>query len=390
MFRLIILREGGKEMDYFEYYYKPKRPSLLIIIIVALLSSFLGGIIALAFFSPQQTLPPREGDLIPPPQDSNRDFKWEIKDYQRTPVVEAVQRVSPAVVGISNYVNQRDIFRGTTQLVKRGVGSGVIIDPSGYIVTNYHVIERGEVIIVTLDNGEELEAEVIGSDPGTDLAVLKVNRSGLPSAEFGDSDRLVVGEVAIAIGNPTGLELQQSVAVGVISATDRSLEVYEWVFSLIQTDAAINPGNSGGPLVNAIGQVIGINSVKISNAEGLGFAIPSNIVRNVVNEIVRYGEVRRPMIGIMINEISPIIARQYNLATDHGLYIVEVAPNSPAQAGGLRNNDIITHADGKKITSLRDFRMVMANKKIGDKVEIKVIRGEETLTLTVILAEYGY
>ncbi|SET15993.1 S1C family serine protease [Anaerobranca gottschalkii] len=377
-------------MDYFEYYYKPKRPSLLIIIIVALLSSFLGGIIALAFFSPQQTLPPREGDLIPPPQDSNRDFKWEIKDYQRTPVVEAVQRVSPAVVGISNYVNQRDIFRGTTQLVKRGVGSGVIIDPSGYIVTNYHVIERGEVIIVTLDNGEELEAEVIGSDPGTDLAVLKVNRSGLPSAEFGDSDRLVVGEVAIAIGNPTGLELQQSVAVGVISATDRSLEVYEWVFSLIQTDAAINPGNSGGPLVNAIGQVIGINSVKISNAEGLGFAIPSNIVRNVVNEIVRYGEVRRPMIGIMINEISPIIARQYNLATDHGLYIVEVAPNSPAQAGGLRNNDIITHADGKKITSLRDFRMVMANKKIGDKVEIKVIRGEETLTLTVILAEYGY
>jgi serine protease Do len=379
-------------MDYFDYYYKPKRPSLLIIIIVALLSSFLGGIIALTFFSPQQTLPPSEesGDLIPPPQDSNRDFKWEIKDYQRTPVVEAVQRVSPAVVGISNYVNQRDIFRGTTQLVKRGVGSGVIIDPSGYIVTNYHVIERGDVIIVTLDSGEELEAEVIGSDPGTDLAVLKVNKTGLPSAEFGDSDKLVVGEVAIAIGNPTGLELQQSVAVGVISATDRSLEVYEWVFSLIQTDAAINPGNSGGPLINAIGQVIGINSVKISNAEGLGFAIPSNIVRNVVNEIIRYGEVRRPMIGIMINEISPIIARQYDLSIDHGLYIVEVAPNSPAQAGGLRNNDIITHADGKKITSLRDFRMVMANKKIGDKVEIKVVRGEETLTLAITLAEYGY
>ncbi|SHJ78451.1 serine protease Do [Anaerobranca californiensis DSM 14826] len=379
-------------MDYFDYYYKPKRPSLLIIIIVALLSSFLGGIIALTFFSPQQTLPPQgeRGDLIPPPQDSDRDFKWEIKDYQRTPVVEAVQRVSPAVVGISNYVNQRDIFRGTTQLVKRGVGSGVIIDSSGYIVTNYHVIERGDVIIVTLDSGEELEAEVVGSDPGTDLAVLKVNKSGLPSAEFGDSDKLVVGEVAIAIGNPTGLELQQSVAVGVISATDRSLEVYEWVFSLIQTDAAINPGNSGGPLVNAIGQVIGINSVKISNAEGLGFAIPSNVVRNVVNEIIRYGEVRRPMIGIMIQEISPILARQYNLSTDHGLYIVEVAPNSPAQAGGLRNNDIIIQADGKKIASLRDFRMVMANKKIGDKVEIKVIRGEDTLTLTVILAEYGY
>lgn len=382
--------EGGIKMDYFDYYYKPKRSGLVTIVVVALIASLLGGIIALTFFAPEQTAPQQnsEGDIIPPPRETDRDFKWELKDYQRTPVVEAVQQVSPAVVGVSNYVNQRDIFRGTNQLVRRGVGSGAIIDSSGYIVTNYHVIERGEVIVVTLDTGEEVEAEIIGSDPGTDLAVLKIEKEGLPVVEFGDSDKLVVGEVAIAIGNPTGLELQQSVAVGVISATDRSLEIYEWVFSLIQTDAAINPGNSGGPLINAVGQVVGINSVKISNAEGLGFALPSNIVRNVVNEIIRYGEVRRPMIGIVINEVSPTLARQYDLPIDHGLYIVEVAPNSPAEAGGIKSNDIITHADGREIKSLRDFRMVMARKQVGETVDIRAVRGEETLEFTIRLAEY--
>lgn len=377
------------KMDYFDYYYKPKRPSLFTIIIVALIASFLGGIIALSFFAPESALPPgEEGDLLPPPRDIDRDFKWEIQDYQNTPVVQAVQTVSPAVVGVSNFATQRDIFRGTSQLVRRGVGSGVIIDSSGYIVTNYHVIERAEMIVVTLDDGEEIEAEIVGSDPGTDLAVLKIDKQGLPTAELGDSDRLVVGEVAIAIGNPTGLQLQQSVAVGVISATDRALEIYEWVFSLIQTDAAINPGNSGGPLVNAIGQVIGINSVKISNAEGLGFALPSNIVRNVVNEIIRHGKVRRPMIGIVINVVTPTLARQYSLPVEAGLYVVEVAPNSPAEKAGLQNNDIITHADGQQISSLRDFRRIMVIKGLGENVDITVVRGEVTLELTVTLADY--
>lgn len=383
--------EGGIKVDYFDYYYKPKRPSLLTIIVVALIASFLGGIIALNFFSPEQVALPRgeEGDLLPPPSQTDRDFKWEMQDYQNTPIVQAVQNVSPAVVGISNYANQRDIFRGTNHLVRRGVGSGVIIDSAGYIVTNYHVIERAEVVLVTLDDGDEVEAEIVGSDPGTDLAVLKINKEGLPTAELGDSDKLVVGEVAIAIGNPTGLELQQSVAVGYISATDRALEVYEWVFSLIQTDAAINPGNSGGPLVNAVGQVVGINSVKISNAEGLGFALPSNVVRNVVNEIIRYGEVRRPMIGIVINEISPTLSRQYNLPVDTGLYIVEVATGSPAEIAGIQSNDIITHADGQEIRSLRDFRMIMVKKEVGESIDVVVVRGEETLVLSVTLAEYA-
>lgn len=383
--------EGGIKVDYFDYYYKPKKPSLLTIIIVALMASLLGGVIALSFFAPEQAAPPRgeEEDLLPPARETDRDFQWEMQDYQNTPVVQAVQTVSPAVVGISNYANQRDIFRGTNQLVRRGVGSGVIIDSEGYIVTNYHVIERAEVILVTLDSGEEVEAEIVGSDPGTDLAVLKINKEGLPTAELGDSDKLVVGEVAIAIGNPTGLELQQSVAVGVISATDRTLEIYEWVFSLIQTDAAINPGNSGGPLVNAVGQVIGINSVKISNAEGLGFALPSNIVRNVVNEIIRYGEVRRPMIGIVINEISPTLSRQYNLPVENGLYIVEVAPGSPAEIAGIQSNDIITHADDQEVHNLREFRMIMVRKQVGETVDIVVVRGEDTLVLPVTLAEYA-
>ncbi len=377
-------------MDYFDYYYQPKKSGLVLFIIVALISSIIGGAIALTFFAPEQTLPPAQnGDAIPPAQDTDEDFKWDPMDYQMTPVVVSVQKVGPAVVGVSTYSNQRDIFRGTNQLVQRGVGSGVIIDSTGYIVTNYHVIERGDVIIVTLDSGEEIEADIIGSDPGTDLAVLKIDKDDLPHAELGNSDKLVVGEVAIAIGNPTGLELQQSVAVGVISATDRSLEVYEWVFSLIQTDAAINPGNSGGPLVNAVGQVVGINSVKISNAEGLGFAIPSNIVRSVVNEIIRNGEVRRPMIGIVINEVTNTLARQYDLPVNHGLYIVEVAPNSPAQAGGLQSNDILTHADGREIRTLRDFRMVMSRKQVGERVEIVVVRGEETLEFTITLAEYS-
>ncbi|WP_350343634.1 trypsin-like peptidase domain-containing protein [Proteinivorax tanatarense] len=379
-------------MEHFEYYYKPKRTGWIILIVVAIIAGLLGGIMGAYFASPQATPHDSNGEesqgTIPEPTKPEHDFSWEPYEYQKTPIVEAVQRVSPSVVGISTFVSRRDIFQGTDELVQRGVGSGAIVDESGYIITNHHVIEDADTIMVTLDTGEELEAEVVGSDPGTDISVLKVDKNGLPTVTFADSDKLMAGETTIAIGNPTGLDLQQSVAVGVVSATDRALEVYDWVFSLVQTDAAINPGNSGGPLLNAAGEVIGINSVKISDAEGLGFAIPSNTVRNVTNEIIENGQVRRPIVGIAINEISHIHARQYDLPVEYGLYVVEVAADSPADQAGIQENDIITEVNGEKITTLRDFRRSISAQEVGEEVELTLYRGEDQHTIEVTLEEY--
>jgi serine protease Do len=309
-------------------------------------------------------------------------------EYQQTAIVAAVNRVSPAVVGITRISQSRDFFGRLTPPQPSGYGSGVIISPEGYIVTNYHVVEGAVEVIVTLSDESELEAEIVGQDQGTDLAVLKIDPQGrsLPWAEMGDSNLLTVGEFVIAIGNPRGLEFSRSVTLGIVSATERSFEVYDWVFGLIQTDAAINPGNSGGPLVNMQGQVVGINSVRLLDTEGLGFSIPSNLVKSVAQSLIANGWVIRPMLGVTISEISPSLAEAYNLASDYGLLVVST-PDGPAKRAGVRPDDIIIEAEGQKITSLRDLRKVISAKSVGDEIKIVVRRGRETLTLNVTLAD---
>lgn len=372
-----------------EYYpAKPPGPSRGRRFLELVAAALVGGMVVigtLPYILPY-ILPEQEPQL--PWQQEEQDPPDVELEYQQTAIVAAVNKVSPAVVGITRISQSRDIFGRPMPAQPSGYGSGVLISPEGYMVTNYHVVEGASEVIVTLSDDSEVEAEIVGQDPGTDLAVIKINPQGrsLPWAELGNSDQLTTGEFVVAIGNPSGLEFRRSVTLGIVSATQRSFEVYDWVFGLIQTDAAINPGNSGGPLVNMQGQVVGINSVRLLDTEGLGFSIPSNLVKNISESLIANGRVIRPVLGVTIREITPSLAEAYNLGADQGLLVIET-PDGPAKRAGIMPEDIIIEAQGNKIANLRDLRKVISAKSVGDVVEIKILRGSETLTLTVALAD---
>ncbi|MDD3074101.1 MAG: trypsin-like peptidase domain-containing protein [Eubacteriales bacterium] len=331
---------------------------------------------------------PNPDQVLPWNYQNQESLQMPDMDYQQTAVVSAVNKVFPAVVGVTRISQSRDWFGRITPAAPTGYGSGVIISPDGYIVTNYHVVQDAVSVVVTLSNGQEVDAAIVGQDPGTDLAVLKIKPlADMPWAVLGDSEQLTVGEFVIAIGNPGGPELQRSVTLGIISATDRSFDVYDWVFGLLQTDAAINPGNSGGPLVNMKGEVVGINSVKITDAEGLGFSIPSNLVKSISESLIKEGRVIRPMLGVTIGEITPSLAEAYNLGSDYGLLVTEAPSGGPARQAGIKPEDIIIQVDGTKTEGLRDLRRIISKKSVGDKVQVTVVRGKEKIKFEVILAE---
>ena len=251
--------------------------------------------------------------------------------------VEIAKKAGPAVVGIINRQQRTSYWGQSTETT--GSGSGIIIREDGYIITNQHVIEGATSVTVILSNNEEYEASIVGEDEKTDLAVIKINANNLTAAELGKSSDLEVGEKAVAIGNPLGQEFAGSVTEGVISALNRTMSVEGRQYTLIQTDAAINPGNSGGALVNSRGQVIGINSVKISSSEleGLGFAIPIDDAMDVIGELMQYGYVKgRPSIGIATREITALTARRYGLM--EGVYIAQVSEGSGAEKAVLLSN----------------------------------------------------
>lgn len=322
-----------------------------------------------------------EQNLTPPPA-------RELSEARNTPVVRAAQAVGPAVVGITNKTVARTWFNQQI-VVDRGTGSGVIFDANGYIVTNNHVIEGAKEIIVSLADGRTLNGKLVGTDPVTDLAVVKVDETGLPTAQFGNSDEILVGEPAIAIGNPLGLEFQGSVTSGVISALNRSLEIGERRFRLLQTDAAINPGNSGGALVNADGLVIGINSAKISveGVEGIGFAIPINSVRPIIQEIIDRGHVARPYLGVGAFDKASAARRGYQLNIDAGVYVAAVNPGGPAAKAGIREGDVILSVGDAQVNSVVDLRTAIANYEVGASVGVKVSRNGREFSVDVKLEE---
>ena len=310
-----------------------------------------------------------------------------ISDARNTPAVRVARTVGPAVVGITNKAVARDAFNRT--FATEGVGSGVIFREDGYIVTNNHVIAGASEIIVSLSDGNTVNGKLIGTDEMTDIAVVKVEAKNLPTAEFGNSDEVVVGEPAIAIGNPMGLEFQGSVTVGVISALNRTLELNDRRVKLFQTDAAISPGNSGGALVNADGQVIGINSAKLATmgVEGMGFAIPINTVKTVVNELMDKGYVARPYLGVTIFD-KPTAARYgYQLTLEKGVYVFQVAIDSPAGRADFQRGDIILSIDGNEVNSVTDVRNAVAAHKVGDKVKVVLDRNGNQMTVDVTLEE---
>jgi serine protease Do len=321
-----------------------------------------------------------------------------------SPVIQAgstvtaiAKKAGPAIVGIRMTITgtRYNYFGISNDRV--GEGSGIIISKDGYVMTNYHVVYGADpkqgtasrtILEVFLPDGREAKAVFKGGDEQTDLAVIKIDLKDLPTAELGDSSKLEVGEMAVAIGNPLGMEFAGSVTVGVISALNRTIEINDKTLNLIQTDAAINQGNSGGALLNSKGQVIGINSAKIaaSGVEGLGFSIPINDAWPVVDQLIRYGYVRgRPYMGISGREISSVYASYYGISP--GIYVIDVVKGSPAEKAGIRTGDIIVAMAGKTVETTRDLDMIKESYKPGDAVTVTVERNGRKLNLNLTFDE---
>lgn len=269
-----------------------------------------------------------------------------------------------------------------------GLGSGVIVSSDGYIITNYHVVKEADEIKVLLSDKREFKGKIIGSDPKTEISIVKIEATGLPYAVWGNSDLLQVGEVVLAVGNPYGLN--QTVTMGIVSALGRAnvgIADYE---DFIQTDAAINPGNSGGALVNVRGELVGINTAIFSTSggyQGIGFAIPSNMVKSVMDSLLKTGKVVRGWLGVSIQQITTELAKQFNLKDENGALVGDVVENSPAEKAGLKRGDVITEYDGKKIKEPYVLRNMVANTSPDEEHKLTVLRDGKALKLTVKIGE---
>jgi serine protease Do len=320
------------------------------------------------------------------------------------PIAKIAEEASPAVVNIDTetmvkrplfpfaddpffrqfFGDQWDQF---TQIIPmKGKGSGFIVSKDGYILTNNHVIEGADKILVSLADGRQLDAKIVGKDPTFDLAVIKVTAGNLPVLPLGDSDAVQVGEWVVAIGNPFGLD--HTVTVGVISAKNRSIRAGNVSFDgFLQTDAAINPGNSGGPLLDLDGKVVGINTAIIPYAQGIGFAIPVNMAKSVIDDLVNYGRVRRGWLGVYVQPLTSDIAQAYGLKVEKGAVVADVVPDSPADKAGIKRGFVITKVDGVEINDAQDLVFQIRKRMAGDKIKIEIATSNGKSSITVTLEE---
>ncbi|HAQ41194.1 MAG TPA: protease [Clostridiales bacterium] len=306
-------------------------------------------------------------------------------------VVAVAEKTQKTVVGITtDAVRQYNTVFGPQTKNIQSMGSGFIINSNGYIITNAHVIGDGQYdkITVSLIDGSTEVGEVLWYDTTLDLAIVKINKTGLPTVELGNSDELKVGEPAVAIGNPMTLDLERTVTQGIISGLNRSIAFDDGtvIEPLIQTDASINAGNSGGPLFNAKGQVIGINTAKMSTAEGLGFSIPINTAKPIIDQIIKDGKLSEVYVGIKGVDVETYeTALGIDIAAEYGVVVVETTANSPAAEAGLKAGDVVTAIDGDKIQSMSDLKRNLYEYKDGDKVEMTIIRNGEEQKITMTL-----
>ncbi|MEG1594220.1 MAG: trypsin-like peptidase domain-containing protein [Oscillibacter sp.] len=310
------------------------------------------------------TYPTGQGETLP----------LSLKHGEAMPIQDIYRQLNPAVVTVMAQLDD-----GVS------IGTGVIFTQDGYVLTNYHVVENGSDCTIALDTGHTFSALYVAGDQANDLAVLKVNQTGLPAAQFGDSENLTVGDTVYAIGNPLGVKLRGTLTDGIVSAINRDVQVDGRRMTLIQTNAALNFGNSGGPLINVYGQVVGINTIKMSSAysniEGLGFAIPSASIEYLVNDLLAYGEVRpKPQLGITVSQTG-VALPDGRL----GVEIFSVTPGSSAEAGGILVGDILTQANGKPVTSSRELLQIRNNCQIGDELALTVWRGRGYVDLQLTL-----
>lgn len=373
-------------------------------------SAFLAGIIGVVIgallvwiLTPKENIPQTNSVLTNDEQTSQHE---QVKFDIHTDLTGVVDQVANTVVGVTNLQTVRDIWSSSEMTRETGTGSGVIYkkaDGKAYIVTNHHVVENAEMLEITFDDGTKTDGRLIGSDMWTDLAVIEIDGDLVETvAAFGDSDLLKRGETVIAIGNPLGLGFSGSVTVGVVSGKDRSIPIdfnhdgrVDWHADVLQTDAAINPGNSGGALINLAGELIGINSMKISQEtiEGIGLAIPINLAAPIIDKLERYGEVVRPTMGVTLLDLASIPAQQQvvlKLPNDvkEGVVVNEVMPNSPADAAGVKRYDVIVEMDGEKITDMITLRKHLYNEKeVGEAMSMKVYREGKLIEIEMILED---
>jgi S1-C subfamily serine protease len=308
----------------------------------------------------------------------------ELLDAYSRAVITVVDTVGPAVVGIT--VRKSANVHTPEQ---QGAGSGVIITPDGYILTNDHVVQGADTSFVTLQDGRGFEATVVGADPATDLAVLRANGSGFPYATLGNSSALKAGQLVIAIGNPLGF--QSTVSTGVVSALGRALRSQEGrlIENIIQHTAPLNPGNSGGPLVDSRGRVVGVNTAIIVMAQGIGFAIPADTARWVVSQLLTLGRVRRGFLGLTSQQrlLDRRLVRFHHLNNDYGVEVMSVDPLGPAGKAGIREMDLIVLVNGQAAASVDDIHRILTEWPIGKPLPVVVIRGQERIELSVEPAE---
>lgn len=375
---------------------KPRKKNRLMpYIATGIISAFVGGLImagAALYILPSSGLIKAQADTKPVATVVNTDnttstkatFLTSTNDKDMS-IVDINKKVSPAVVGIIATSDTATNAFGFQVGGSESQGSGIIFSEDGYIVTNYHVVDGAKDLKVILNNKKQVKAKLVNYDEANDLAVIKItDKTDIPGvAEFGDSDKLQVGELAVAIGNPLGEELLGSVTAGVISAVNREIEVEGTKHTLIQTDAAINPGNSGGALVNSKGQVIGINSAKMGGdgLEGLGFAIPINLVKPKIEELTK----PYLKIGISGVEVTSDLSKQYRLPV--GIYVKDIESFSSAERAGIQSGDVIVKFDGETVKSVSDLNKIKAKHKIGDTVKVEIVRNNANKTLSLKFVE---
>ena len=288
-------------------------------------------------------------------------------------ITNAVEKLGESVVTIRSRRMVNEFPFGNVPV--QGSGSGFLIDSKGYVVTNYHVVSGAKEVQVHLKDGRTFIGSVVGGDKYTDVVLVKIEGKGLPAAKLGDSERLKVGQTALAIGNALDLPGAPTMSLGVISALSRPLPWTEFIFEgLIQTDAPINPGNSGGPLADSDGNVIGMNTAIIQSAQGVGFAIPINTIKWVIEQIAQKGRIIRPMLGISAIALNPAIARQFNLSKDTGILIADIVRNGPAHQAGLQGGDILEKIGAYEVKTMRDLFVALSKLPIKEDVAVKVLR----------------
>ena len=358
-----------------------KKKSISLIVIVAIICSVLSSLLTVVVVN-------KTGILNGTTSTSQgTSSKIVVSSDKSTNVYQAVsEKAKPSVVGITTTTLSSDnMFSMPTE--STGVGTGIIVDSNGYILTNSHVISDGQAktVNVLFSDGSTIDGEVYWYDSQLDLAIVKVNKTGLTAAELGDSDKVQIGDISVAIGNPYGLDLAGTVTQGIISGLDRTIQTEkETMTGLMQTDASINPGNSGGPLLNEKGQVIGINSAKVSSAEGIGFSIPINTAKPIIEQVIKSGNFEKVTLGIKGIDVTTFESSTgTDLAADEGVYIVEVVSDTPAQKSGIQAGDVIVKVGNDETPTMTDLNKVLYKYKSGQSTKVTVNRSGKEVTVDI-------